>query len=382
MKKLIILSFLLAGCAQSKGGGDIKYLLPWRNMDGTYSLQEVTISTLSNPYEVRGQAAEVYYKTALTDSGYSGSVANPHLVKAGDVYIPQNSESAIALSVYAQMERLMQFEQRIGIASQLSWPRKVGVELNVTAPVTGTAHNNAHYFTELDVIGLLPYTLNGVSMALNHGVVAHEHFHAHFQHEVLNGFESALRLTLNGMEQVMYGLMGTSELNDIKPTRVTTASEFNAVVLRAWNEGLADLFAAIYLNTSDLYSATIPHRAKERVLDSEPGALGSGAWLRQQSLSAREGIAYTQGTQMARVLYRLAQSKVEPTETFLVRLMKNLKQIPKGLSAKVDVDVMDIEAVFPQLLNDFPVNSAACTQLNRHLSKAMVQRSFTSCSSH
>src|ERR1700724_2029681 len=102
MRIYILLFLIVAGCTQTKPGGDTRFLLPWRANDGKYSLREVTIETLSSPYELRGEAAEVYFQNALTDSGYEGSIARPHVTKSGDVYIPQDSESALAIAVYAQ----------------------------------------------------------------------------------------------------------------------------------------------------------------------------------------------------------------------------------------------------------------------------------------
>ncbi|MGZ3721952.1 MAG: hypothetical protein ACXVA9_03415, partial [Bdellovibrionales bacterium] len=180
MRKWILFSLILTGCSQTgKSGGDTKFLLPWRDVNGKYELEEVTIETLASPTELRGEAAEVYSQGTFSSDGFKDSIARPRVTKSGDVYIPQDAESAIAIAVYAQFDRLFKYEKQQGSRGQLSWPRKVSIELNMRGSET-SIHNNAHYFTALDAIGLMPYTSSGVPVALNHGIVAHEHFHAHF----------------------------------------------------------------------------------------------------------------------------------------------------------------------------------------------------------
>jgi len=157
---------LLTGCAHHKGGSEIKFLLPWSTDDGHYSLQEVTLSTLSSPNELRGEAAEIYYQSGMSGTGFSGPIAHPHVMRSGDIYVPMDAQSSLAVTVYAEFERLFQFEKKIGTSGQITWARRVGVELNMVGP-DGSAHNNAHYMGNLDVIGLLPYTLVHVPVAIN-----------------------------------------------------------------------------------------------------------------------------------------------------------------------------------------------------------------------
>src|SRR5262249_27237398 len=155
------------------------------------------------------------------------------------------------------------FEQKLGVANQLSWPRRVGVEFRMSAP-EGIAQNNAHYFTQLDVIGLLPYSLPGVPFALNHGIVSHEHFHAHFQHEVMHALAQFAVSPLDSL--FCFEALG------VKPTRPRPDSDphsvpsLNSVVLRAWNEGLADLFATVYTGRSDFFVASFPEENQDRDL--------------------------------------------------------------------------------------------------------------------
>src|SRR5689334_16711293 len=134
---LIIFSFTLSGCGLSGGGGgDTKFLLPWRDVNGKYELEEVTIETLANPNELRGEAAEVYSHATFSRTGFEGSIARPRLTKSGNVYIPMDSESATAVAIYAQFDKLFRYEREQGSRGQLNWPRRVGIEIGMTGSDT------------------------------------------------------------------------------------------------------------------------------------------------------------------------------------------------------------------------------------------------------
>src|ERR1700722_16664500 len=100
MLKWILLSLVLAGCSHSGGGGDTKFLLPWQDDNGQYGMREVTIATLASPTELRGEAAEIYFQNDFGAAGFKGSIAQPHVTKSGDVYVPLDSDSAMAIAVY------------------------------------------------------------------------------------------------------------------------------------------------------------------------------------------------------------------------------------------------------------------------------------------
>lgn len=385
MRFYILLFLIVAGCTQTRGGGDTKFLLPWRDNDGKYSLREVTIETLASPYELRGEAAEVYFQSAFSDHGFEGQIARPHLTKSGDVYIPQDSESAMAVAVYAQFDSLFRYEQKQHTAFQIAWPRKVGLELNMTSP-EGTAHNNAHYFTALDIIGLLPYTSDGVPVALNHGIVAHEHFHAHFQREVINALHLPIGQVVSNFESLFYPLFNlVPRKTPADVPDVSSPRSMNNFVMRAWNEGLADLFAGIYTGQADFFTASLPQLASARQLDADIGPLWKGKDLARVFAQSKTtvdqmlGLAYGQGTVMARLLYRLAYSGVESPDAFSKRILLRLPMIPLQVRNSYDTSVMDLEQIISILLDGYPVNSFVCANLQVILSKPLMDRSFAKC---
>jgi hypothetical protein len=196
MRKWILASFLFSlalsvGCANKDTNCGHTFQVLWPNAAGQYVFTDVSLSTLPDPYELSGSAAKVYHQSGMTIAGFDGPVARPTLTSADGVCIPQNVESLMAVSVYAQFESLLRYESKLGTADMLPWPRKVGVAIDLLTP-DGNGHNNAHYFSEGDSIAVLPYSLGGLPLGLNQGVVAHEHFHAHFQRQVMDEMNAAL----------------------------------------------------------------------------------------------------------------------------------------------------------------------------------------------
>ena len=371
---MLILSFTCAACSRTKGGGDIRYLLPWRDANGIYRLQEVTLTTLISPYELKGGAAEIYNKSSLTDSGYGGSIARPHLTHSGDVYVPLDVESSIAISVYAQLEHIYFFEQRLGVTSQVSWPRKVGVELNMNGR-GGTVHDNAHYFTRLDVMGLLPYTATGVPLSLNHGIVAHEHFHAHFQRQVIGRLHHVIESTISSLERLFYPTFNVTPTAPLTVSGNPTSETLNNFTLRAWNEGLADLFAAIYTGSPDIFGASLPARAAERALDVRST---DGEPMAHQVTN--ESQAYYQGTLLARLLYKLAISGVETPEQFASRILSHLGDIALAIDGDFATNTFPVATVVPILLKGFAASQEGCESLKLVLDDAVVKKGLNSCS--
>jgi hypothetical protein len=369
MRQWIFVSLTLVslfGCGRKKAS-EATYLLPWADIQGRYQLQEVTISTLSSPYDARGAAAEIYFQPMFSPTGFEGQPVQPRLTQSGHVYVPMDAASSLALSVYAQFERLYFFERRLGFAGQLSWPRKVGVELNIDSG-GGTEHNNAHYFTEIDVIGILPYALNGVPFAVNQGIVAHEHFHAHFQTQVIHPLQQSAGVTITSAGDPEAG-----------------AKFLNDLVMRGWNEGLADFFAAIYTGKPDFFTDSMPQVARTRAVDAALLPLWTGADIAAAAASLhydRERLvaqAYTQGTALARLMYRLARSGSESPLEFLARVMNRLADVPAAIRDGYAEEVMDSDRIVPVLLRDFPLNDETCDDLKWTMTKPAFQRSFPTC---
>jgi len=116
---------------------------------------------------------------------------------------------------------------------------------------------------------------------------------------------------VSALETMFYPLLGFSAKSSTVNSKLGTSTphDVNNLVLRAWNEGLADLFAGIYQGQSDFFTASLPQLAAARDLTPIRRRFWTAADLQrfggQVSLTDDQltSIAYTQGTVMARLLY-------------------------------------------------------------------------------
>ena len=189
---LVVILLVLTNCTSKSSKCGDKALLLWPDSGGTYVFQEVLLRTLGSLYRLKGTAAEIYYESGLDESGFTSAPAEPHLTNSGGVCVPEDVGSSLTVNAYAQFEHLYDFEIELGTDAQLTWPRRVGVEIHLEGEFMDI-ENNAHYYGQQDVITLVPYSLNDLPMSLNQGIVAHEHFHAHFQSQALSAMEKLNR---------------------------------------------------------------------------------------------------------------------------------------------------------------------------------------------
>ncbi len=73
------------------------------------------------------------------------------------------------------------------------------------------------------------------------------------------------------------------------------------------------------------------------------GAAGSRSLTRKQLV----GIAYGQGTALARLLYKIAESGAEPPLQFLQRIMGRLAAIPDAVGEGYSLKVMNFDMILP-----------------------------------
>jgi hypothetical protein len=389
MSSLVVAAFsVLAGCAKPMGsecgGGGHRFLLPWPDKTGAYSFQEVNIETLNSPYKMSGQAAKIFFESKLTDQGFQGDVAEPHLTRSGDICVPTDADSVATLSAYAQMERLYRFDQKLGIASQISWPRAVGVQIHLQDNEGGLTENNGLYFPESDSMAVVPYTLEGTPLAINHGILAHEHFHAHFQTQVLNAINSVLNLPQAGPSWTFAAFAMKPRVEDVDGADTKSVYGLNQFVLRAWNEGLADLYAAISQGRPDFFSDSFPSRLSERSVAGPFETMRTSADLqyyahdRTVTVGQLKAMSYQEGTRMARLFYYFAQK--EDAQEFLRDLMSSLKDISESVMPSLERKYLEFDAIVPILLRGKNLEAQDCATIERVVSKPTFIKEFMQCS--
>ncbi len=111
---------------------------------------------------------------------------------------------------------------------------------------------------------------------------------------------------------------------DGKTGREVTPEEYNAFLLRGFNEGLADFWAWAYTGDTNFIRHSLPKHTQLRTLDSEPEVIWSANMIKDIVVSGEgkelAGVAYKFGTQYGRFLRHLAKAQVAGAETRQSRL--------------------------------------------------------------
>lgn len=381
MRFWLLVSLFLAGCANKSDKCGDKYLALWPTSNGQYDFQELKLPTLTNPYELKGSVAQIFYEAGISQGGFKGSTANPRFTRSNGVCVPMDVASSLGVTLYAQFEKLKIFEDSLGISNLIAWPRKVGFDIHLKS-ANGMVHNNAHYISMGDAIAVIPYSLDGLPLAANHGIMAHELFHAHFQRNVVVPVNLSLA-ALPDIDDLFYMTIRPT-VEDVQNVDLSKPRGLNAFVLRAWNEGLADLFAAIYTKNPRFIADSLPAVRLARSLDLPSARIVERTGFAKIAGSARNaedlvGFSYVQGSLLARTLYRMAISGVESQEEFLVRVMNRLNDISPAITKNYNTQVLNFEQLLPILLKDFPVKKENCRELQNIVSDATTMSEIPQC---
>lgn len=381
MRLVVLLSLFVMGCGSAKNECGNRFMVLWPNQNGEYAFRDVEFSTLNSPYQLKSNVAEVFYQSTIRNGGYQGPVARPHLTRSDGVCVPMNAQSSMAAAAYGHMEHIYKFERRLGVLHQLIWPRKIGIDILLQGDPRDT-QDNAHYVTDHDLIVIVPSSRARVPIALNPGVIAHEHFHAHFQRHVLNPVKEVLP---------------NVRIEQLDGANLTTYGGVNNFVVRAWNEGLADFYASVYTGRPDsLLDSLDEHIIRGRAVGDlqrcERGVRASrdlSKPLRRLSTTrefvriahdprmnptAFKAQSYCEGVMLARLLYRIANEEGKSPTAFLKHILLQLNQLQPLLINSYANQVIDLDAIVPVILEHWPLTAAACRDLNSVMSQSTMKR--------
>jgi len=246
---IVLISVAFLACSKSEEGGGM-YLIPFPDEKGLEKLQYVNLPTLDDHTKMQGKVAQIYVSPYINGNQLELKAPTAKIaeVKKG-YYIPQDTLSQEMLSVYAHIERLKILEEAVGLEGILNYPRKIGVASRVKSNVNSSKLeiDNASYLPLHDFILFYPFSSGqNLAMSLNGGIIAHEHFHALFY--------KLIEVELEQRGTILYNrkILPKDEkkkLNDQRRDIYVTENN-NKFILRALNEGLADLWAVIYSNDS------------------------------------------------------------------------------------------------------------------------------------
>ncbi|MES2855149.1 MAG: hypothetical protein V4692_04765 [Bdellovibrionota bacterium] len=361
-----------SGCSPKAPSGN-RYLIPWFDATGHYSLQTISLKTYDEPQFFRGKAAQIFVEPSDATGKISGSEPVGRYIRRNDgVLVPADEISLDATAVYAHFEHLREID--LGLGVQLKWPATVGIEA-VMFTGEGRAKDNALYDGRFDAFLILPSDHSRLPLTLNGGVLAHEHFHGIFQSEVLLGVKGLLSPRDLSFLHACNWVTAGSEVNVEEIVKRATekksglekdtvvSSSYNAFLLRSLNEGFADFWAWVYTGDDDFLAKSLESEKVFRSLSSPPGKLFTTEQI-QSELSfnssgrnkdeERARFSYNVGTKYARFMraaateiYGKSATDPETRIKFAKTLVSVLPEFKNQMKTKYSV-----ESVSPDLIVD------------------------------
>lgn len=355
-----------------------RVLIPW-STDGQYKFEAVPLNSLVNLSSLTGRSALFMLSPSVVDNRLAGFQPRVRTFRDGDgVYVPTDELSLHLLTLYAHIEKLQELDAAVGLGDLLPKPRIVGVEVRIPQRQRGQVENNALYSPQLDALLFVPYKGDDLPLTVNAGVVAHEHFHSLFNYIVLKpakakikavraaqvhpGEEKILREVFEDIPadtQVTDGTVSVGATRsgvvagDLESDPAVIGREsvgledwevYHVNLLRAINEGLADVWGWIYSGDDIFVRRSIPLVQKTRDLElSGPQKLYTLETFRQMTLASSiagdESVrAYELGTIYARAVKNVFEPEMKKSgrtrmdlAKLTVRVLPKLKERIEGL---------------------------------------------------
>jgi hypothetical protein len=310
ISKIILSVLLAAGCTSERKSQDTyRVQIPWPDDAGNYSLQSIQLDTLADSSSMQGAAA-----TMKVGRGLRGPHPTAQFIEDADgTLIPSDFNTLQMAVVYAHLEKLMYLEKSLGFGDLLPRPRKVTIEYAMNEGAQNL-YDNALYYPAWDSLIILPYRRREIPISMNAGILAHEHFHAIFQHTMgqasMNGRSPMadnpwLEKEMSECGQRMETNVFFKANGEKNPTVVSQ------VLMRAMNEGLADFWGWLYTGDESFIGKSISKAGIERKVHSSfkplPGEKFFEALGKVQDVSVLMDTSYCLGTQYARFMRRLAE---------------------------------------------------------------------------
>ncbi|XGC80383.1 hypothetical protein ACES2L_13710 [Bdellovibrio bacteriovorus] len=268
---------LLSACApqsdSSKPSGSIKVLAPLNNSKGGYSLGMMELLGISDLQSLTGKFARFFFSPKVVDQKLYGVSPKSRFIKniEGE-YIPANEMTQQLVTIYGHIQNLALLDEELGLAGLLSYPRDVGVAVKVKG---SNRNNNAFYDGKTDSMLFVPFTNQGLPIAVNGGILAHEHFHSLFYKLVLNTASAQVHDRADFLdktfveERTMSDRIGMPAEQGVTELSETQAHLFyHMALIRGMNEGLADFWGWMYTGDTDFISHSLPIEKSSRSLKS------------------------------------------------------------------------------------------------------------------
>ncbi len=317
---------------------------------GSYSLQLIELLGISNLQEVKGDFAHFVFSPRIKNNHIDGEAPKARFIKSSSgAYIPANEITQQMVAIYVHLQNLANFDKEVGASGINVGPQAVGIGVSIK----DGSENNAFYDPKTDALYFVPYTWKGLPIAVNGGIIAHEHFHSLFSKMVFNGQKGKSSLhdrrsfmsIAGGVDEAnevddksrfemlnRRGPPGTPEIpkfdSKIDKTKLENPDDsgkedsqfyqdYHYLLLSGMNEGLADFWAWVYSGDPDFIAHSIPTEKATRTLsikgESSRAILPDQSNLKRivrtgesyESLDIKDYLksnAYLIGTQFARAM--------------------------------------------------------------------------------
>jgi hypothetical protein len=194
--------------------------------------------------------------------------------------------------------------------------RQVPMKIVLDTPVLNAkqSENNAFYDGDMDAIIYLKYSEGNLPLALNGGVFAHEYFHSIFEREVLRVVKSnklfeipsaihnlSMNQALEKIKKINLNSLAIATEKKLSNGPMALSTEnvkwYYALLVKGFNEGLADYWGWAYVNDPAFIGHSLPQTRATRKLD-----------LQAQKL---ESLQLLSDAEMLSIVYQVSESDSE-----------------------------------------------------------------------
>jgi hypothetical protein len=389
IQMLVCSLFLICSCAKKsdvqEAQGDLQVQIGLQNSASSYALQTVQLKGIEKLNEVAGTYAKFFYSPGSENDQLTGTAPHANFIKAKSFFVPSDLVSMQMATIYYHIQKLAEFDKAIGAGEVNQWPRSIGIETQIIDSSSGALRNNAFYNGQTDSMMFVPFNTSYLPIAMNAGIIAHEHFHSLFYKLVIRPAVQAKKIVLATASVHRDDLEVLSKVKSkLTVPKIISDKErtvlFNETFLRGLNEGLADFWGWSYTDDPDFMRWSLPQFQEYRTLQLSP-FLEEGKFetelllfqkidlevqMTENPRAALTFYVYQVGTPYARFLKQLALMVAETKNINITESKKLVAQLVlnymKDLATKV-IKLEENENVNPLSLFQYVASSAEKNEL-------------------
>lgn len=279
---LILVSFLVSSCAKksdtAEAQGDVLVKIGVQSSSEEYNLKVVQLKGIEKLNEVSGAFARFFYSPGSTGTQLTGAAPRAQFIHTQNFFVPSDYLSMQMTAIYFHLQSLALFDKSIGADGINQWPRSVGLETQIADGSSGSQKNNAFYNGQTDSMMFVPYTDTHLPIAVNAGIIAHEHFHSLFFKLVMRSAFDAHKISTPVASVHGDEIQSVNDPRGARPLGGLTDQEkvqvYNETILRGMNEGFADFWGWVYTNDPEFMRWSLPEFQADRTLTLSESRVG------------------------------------------------------------------------------------------------------------